>query len=275
MAVKHASKSPQSAAGMPAAPHCCLSSASSPSGASSCISCSRIEASVSTSSAALPERVFSSASTADRTSALAGEANAFSHVPKGSATEEGILTKAGRDDALARTFWRLLLFPPRLAVVKSESTRTRAAVGAGALSPIFSGRATFLAAPAPSPEAPAETATSPVGNVLTVTSPVRALRALNCASSWHVASITPWLRARMAMWERMSVELRVRMAVTPGGMSSTPPILVTMSTWGVSKLLPWMPTMSSITLMVPAALLEEPVSSHAPRLAALRAIGSR
>mmetsp|Transcript_12135 Transcript_12135/g.28361 ORF Transcript_12135/g.28361 Transcript_12135/m.28361 type:complete len:218 (-) Transcript_12135:826-1479(-) len=72
----------------------------------------------------------------------------------------------------------------------------------------------------------------------------------------------------------MSMEERVRMAVMPGGMSSTPPMCLTKSTWGLSNDWPWMATISSIAEASPTAVFKPVTISQAPMLADSRALWS-
>mmetsp|Transcript_21236 Transcript_21236/g.53440 ORF Transcript_21236/g.53440 Transcript_21236/m.53440 type:complete len:269 (-) Transcript_21236:1772-2578(-) len=218
-----------------------------------------------------PTSFFSRAAISLATSALSASSSTFSKVPNGIATLWGSRTKDGSSATLLRTCWRLLLLPPRCDVENSVSMRTFLAHAAG----LETVTALALAeAPPPETSPPATTLTDPASTV-TVTAPVCLAISPKAASSWHVASRTFWLRARMAMWERMSIEERVMMAVIPGGMSSTPPMCLTKSTWGLSNDLPWIATMSSIADASPTAVLTPVTISQAPMLADSRALWSR
>mmetsp|Transcript_34742 Transcript_34742/g.87127 ORF Transcript_34742/g.87127 Transcript_34742/m.87127 type:complete len:261 (-) Transcript_34742:1915-2697(-) len=110
------------------------------------------------------------------------------------------------------------------------------------------------------------TTSSPITSSFTAT-PAMAISSAHLPGSVIAASSTPDCRQRMAMWLSRSTGAAVSTAVTPGGMSSSPPSRADITTIGEErKSCPWM-SASDVTVTVPANKL----SSGAPWLTTIQA----
>mmetsp|Transcript_41380 Transcript_41380/g.101966 ORF Transcript_41380/g.101966 Transcript_41380/m.101966 type:complete len:243 (+) Transcript_41380:1081-1809(+) len=204
----------------------------------------------------------------------ASAASARSNAPKGSAREEGTRRSVTPSAlTLAPRAARLELLPPTMPGAYISCVTIHSSEFLLGVSCRRSATAAVVAPPAEVRALVSIITSSPTTLSLTPL-PAMAVSAAHPAGSVMAASMTPTLRARMAMWLSRSTGAEVITAVTPGGMSSRPPRRSDRTTVGVA-LRSW-PCSSSrdCTTHTPAWTLRSGLpalmSSQAERPAAVR-----